>query len=187
MIRKKAELVLKKSLNRIKEELPFLIPAVNLFIPKEMDNLGKALNSISISTDGTYLFYNPQFLLKDFQDLGLKGIEYQILHVLMHCILGHLELDGLYKNRKLIWVVMDREVAHILEEIGYMNERISSQNREMNAYLGECYDIGCYFKVKTDSGLCKRMIIQEPKLMIDNHQFWKKRKSKQNKTNLHIA
>ncbi len=185
-----AELVLKKAMNRIKEEFPPLIPAVNLLSPKAVQEpLGKPKewlvdSWVSLATDGEYLFYDPDALLMDFRESGLMGVQYSVLHVMMHCVLGHLEMDGLYRDRQLLWTVMDREVTHLLSELGMEYEHhdlngrnISFYNKGMNDVLGTCYDIGCYFKVKNNRSVRRRILREGRNLQIDSHRLWSEQKT----------
>lgn len=47
-----------------------------------------------ISTNGKYIFFNPDWL----QKLKKESLEFMILHVLMHILLGHTERPTYYKG-----------------------------------------------------------------------------------------
>ena len=76
---------MKKAIEMIKEEFPPLIYAVNLLTLKKVDK------EMNISTDKEFLLYHPATVLFDLNTRGLRGIQYEILHVLMHALLGHWE------------------------------------------------------------------------------------------------
>ena len=177
MQKRNAQYVMKRTINRIKDEFPVLIPALNLLTPKAVESLERssAKDTSCMATDGESLFYQPEKLMEVFRWGGFTQIRYLLLHVLFHCILGHLELEGLYRDRRLLWVVFDREVGHLLEELG-MEEgacRIAWTNSELDDLLGESYDMGCYFKCKKNRLLRHEVLGYAESMRVDNHKYWR--------------
>ena len=173
---KRAEYIMKKAIQNIKEEFPPLIYALNLLKLKSTDSY------ILISTDKEYLLYYPEHVVREHRLLGIKGIQYAILHAVMHGLLGHWELDGHYGERNLLWLTMDREVGHLLEEMGYENKAVQDANEDIDELLGTCYDLGMYFRLRKDKKMARRFAKKDfhMLLQIDIHEFWRKKKEQQN-------
>ena len=177
---KKAEYIMKKAIQNIKEEFPPLIYALNLLSLKSAESL---LGYTAIGTDKEYLLYCPAQLINAFRYGGMKRIQYLILHTVMHGLLGHWELDGSYGVRWIFYLALDREVGHLLEELGYKEEVVCDANEDISELLGECYDMGVYFRLQKDKRLIKRFFNKHLAvgLLIDNHELWRKKKEKQKK------
>lgn len=177
---KRAEYIMKKAIQNIKEEFPPLIYALNLLELKSTDRFRL------ISTDKEYLLYHPENVISDYGYFGMKHIQKCILHTVMHGLLGHWELDGLYGERTWLWLAMDREVCHLLEELGYEDKESGSANEDIDEILGPCYDMGVYFRLRKDKKLARRFAKEDfgLLLMFDKHELWRKKKNEQqNKSN----
>lgn len=173
---KKAEYIMKKAIQSIKEEFPPLIYALNLLPLKSTDQY------VCISTDKEYLLYNPKNLMMEYKYWGMRKVKYWILHTVMHGLLGHWEMDGVYGERNLLWLSMDREVGHLLKELGYEDEAVEDANEDIDELLGASYDIGVYFRVRKDKRMLRKFAKEQfnALLEIDNHRFWRKKKEKKN-------
>ena len=108
----RAKTVLTFIINGIKDKYPVMTYALNMLELKEME--GKNSN---ISTDGQHLLYSPEKVLEHYEKKEFHKLKSQIMHVLLHGILGHLEMDLLYNDRALLWSVMDLEVTHLLNTL----------------------------------------------------------------------
>lgn len=168
---RQAELIVKKTVIMLIDEYPVLYSAMKLLQPKEY-----AEDKIKISTDGEYLLYSTPAVLGLYLKHGYSAIKYQIMHVLLHCILGHLEMNTLYRDKKLLWVAMDRQVYHILENLKLIPRYIYEWEC-MEEYLGNCYDIGCYYLAKSNSATYQKMLRDGKELVCDNHRFWNRKKT----------
>ena len=76
--------------------------------------------TIPVSTDGENLFYNAKWVQEIYERRGMKALQTHVLHIMMHCILGHLSEGDSYGCREGKWVFMDREVRFYMREFGFL-------------------------------------------------------------------
>ncbi len=175
-----AEQIIKRALLLLIDEYPMLYNAIKLLKPTEYREapsifiLCEELKlDKNISTDGKNLLYDEENVLWAFEKNGYPAIKKQILHVLFHCILGHLNETGVYKDKKIAWAVMDRQVCHMLHILLSNLWEISFYMEEtMNEYLGDCFDMGCYYKARSKAGIRKKILQDAEMILSDHHEFW---------------
>ncbi len=170
-----AEEILKKAIELLKDDFPILIYAINLLQPKPVKD-----KCVNLSTDGESLFYSPKEVVKNFSKLGYTWIKYELLHVLMHCLLGHLEMDGLYKDRGLLWSVMDYEVGMILRELPQADIYINALEyleKELKGKRG----MEIYYHGRRNTRLRLMLLNNRKELNIDDHKFWNPKKAPKKK------
>lgn len=95
-----AQKILRFSRQRITNEAPFLLTAIYTLVDRVRETNGP------ISTDGTYLCYDPIQVIEDFRK-EKESVAYQILHVTLHCLLGHLKERKEYADAELFDVAAD--------------------------------------------------------------------------------
>lgn len=69
-------------------------------------------------TDGTHIYYNPKMVIRREKYSGIRYLEYDIAHIVAHGLLGHFETTKEFRNKELLWVIMDAQVKMFLEKIG---------------------------------------------------------------------
>ena len=136
-----AKEIILKTMKLVKDDFPMLIYVINMLEPKEMEGKPRGL-----STDGEYLFYSPSRILEDFSKNGYDYIKTQLLHVVLHGLLGHLEMDGKYKDRKLLWTVMDLEVCKILNALWLDNYENKTRVQSEIIYSDRAHRIDDYLE-----------------------------------------
>ena len=176
-----AKEILLKTMKLVKDDFPMLIYVINMLEPKEMEGKPRGL-----STDGEYLFYSPSRILEDFSKNGYDYIKTQLLHVVLHGLLGHLEMDGKYKDRKLLWTVMDLEVCKILNALwldNYENKtRVQSEiiysdrAHRIDDYLEGHRGIAVYYYAKERWNRRQVLIEDGKELISDDHNLWNPQK-----------
>ncbi len=174
--------IMNRALLMLIDEYPMLYNAVKLLKPTAYGENPKSLLLCeqlalegNISTDGKKLFYDEEKVIRSFEKKGYKEIETEILHVLFHCILGHLNEADLYKDKKLAWAVMDRQVCHMVHVLQISQWQFSNYaEKKMNEYLGDCFHMGCYYKAKSKAGILKNVLEDCKGLLSDHHEFWDK-------------
>lgn len=165
-----AEIRMKLIAERLKRRFPILTYPISLLKFKAIEYPIKE----KIATNGEYVFFWSGSIDDDIHINGYKTLEKDLLHIVLHGLLGHFFIYNKYKNRKLISVAMDREVEHIVEELyGKKDYNIKSiANENMSAYLGECFNISCYYKGIKKKAICKKMLEYGKKLKSDDHEYW---------------
>ena len=187
----KAKKMIHQTMIDLKEQFPMLIYAINLLNNK--NKWKEITEDCKLSTDGEHLFYNPFQVIEDCKYKEKEELKKQLLHIVLHGLLEHFDMHLSYRDRKLLWVVLDREVEYILQEMLKQegdNYRLRTRNdyfeyeyeplQEMNDYLGENYHIGCYYKARKDKALRKLMLKDGQYIKRDNHEFWLKQMENKN-------
>lgn len=95
----------------ISQQAPILLGAVYALRERRRDAPGP------ISTDGVCLWYHPEQVLADFRE-DRRSVAEQILHVTIHCLLGHLNIRESYPNLDLFDVLADCKVAMFASALG---------------------------------------------------------------------
>lgn len=92
-------------------QMPILLGAVYALRERKRELPGP------ISTDGVHLWYHPEQILADFRTNRDRVAE-QILHVTLHCLLGHLNVRESYPDRELFDALADCKTAMFAAELG---------------------------------------------------------------------
>lgn len=160
--------ILSYSRRLITQQAPILLTAVYALKERERALPGP------ISTDGVFLWYHPEQILADFQKQR-ESVAQQILHVTLHCLLGHLSVRESYANRDLFDALADCKVTAFASALGCRLARgwefaIPSQIECNPAALPALYAL---FEGRQRS---RRDLIREvsrSSLRMDDHRLWK--------------
>lgn len=102
--------ILELTRRRLAQEIPALMLPLYLFRDQPIEK------PIPPSTDGAALFYCPQQLIADFKaDRNLPAR--QLVHVLLHCLLGHLPQRRGVKRLPLFDALADCRVQAIMDQL----------------------------------------------------------------------
>jgi len=105
-----ARQILQYSRQRVSRTIPLLLPAVYAMGEQVRKEPGP------ISTDGVNLWFHPEQVLQDFRQ-ETDSVAEQILHVILHCLLGHLRLRESFADKELFDAVADCKVSRFLSEL----------------------------------------------------------------------
>lgn len=171
--------VLLKLLNKLKQKYWSLLPAFQLIrfqIVKEPIT--------HLATDGEFVFYHPGMVYRCFQKKGnqkaAKQYSGEIMHIVIHGILGHFWMDEDYKDRKLCWGIMDLLVEHFIRTCFLKKEYGSDEwdeNYEWEERISGLLDkgMGSYFLIrKKRNGRKKVLTLAKSTAVHDNHLIWHK-------------
>ena len=122
--------IIERALSDVKEKLEPLTYAVNILTPKAV---GEEIHCVA--TDGNYLFFNAFQTIQYYERGEVSTIEYQIIHILLHGILGHFE-DTAYVRKKLAWRVMDLSVEQI--KLGFTTNTLNVQKESIVPLVWDC-------------------------------------------------
>ena len=173
------ETCVKTMLESLKYKFPMLVYPINLLKPKATNEKYDTM----FVTDGEYLMFNCQEFFRCYCGGEKIFLEWDILHIVLHGLLGHFATYSKYTKKKLIEVVMDREVLHLEREMcnGAEYENIiewwdACDEDSMSSYLGDSFDIGNYYKASKNKVLYQRMLRDGKKIRRDDHSHWLKPK-----------
>ena len=162
-----AERIIMLAQKRIALDTPSLLMAVYALQLKEKEN------DEPISTDGVCLWYHPERVLRDFQKNNSSVME-QILHVTLHCLLGHLKERDFYGDKRLYDMIADCKVAefasHICKNIGqHWQWGVPSAMYYKGEYTKQIYDgFSAHKNARRD------FLKEKKKVALDDHDLWKK-------------
>lgn len=129
--------ILHHSRRRITHMAPILLECIYALPEKVRTTPGP------LSTDGMALWFHPEQVIEDFR----KDRDYvarQLLHVTLHCLLGHLELRSEFKKKEIFDCVSDLKVAEFIR--GVCKNSFATVNGEPHGvfpfltYLSSLYD-----------------------------------------------
>ncbi len=163
-----------RALAHIKREYSCLIDAVNYLQPVAVEEkLG------GIATDGRKIFYHAEELDRGVSD---ECLEFRILHIIFHGLLGHFARGSDYDNRKLAWDVMDLQVVRLFNESGinYENFEILMQQGypDVRSLFKEQTGFSLYYNAGKDPALQRRvkqmsnMVRRLAPGDLDDHSTW---------------
>jgi hypothetical protein len=146
---------------------------VEFLYPLSRMNLKKGEIS-GIYTDGTCIYYCPRYVTNS----SVREVKYQIMHIIMHGILGHFE-----KNRELKsktqkqsgWAVMDAQVWWILDRMGMEIKNIGSISYA-DEILGGQYDFSHCKRAEENELYAFRLRAAGVSISVDDHKEWEKNK-----------
>ena len=150
--------------------------AMNILQIKEMEGM-----DIELSTDGRYLFYNPDRIIKDYKACGIEFIVCQYMHIILHLLLDDPKTYRNTRAQKLFSSYADLRCEILLYHMS------SSEKDEYRGYFDRCTDMGDYrtftafangseafpesfFELRRDRSECVR--VRNCKLKCDEHRFW---------------
>ena len=162
--KQEAAAIMQQAIMRLKQKCPGLIGAINMLKCKASEEIEQG-----ISSDGKYLYYNPQNVWARKWGRGYAEIMRDILHIICHGLFGHLDMHVLYRDRKLMWVAMDREVEY------YVNLLLEGPGEAywfMDDYLGKDYSLGCYYTARNNKAIRSKMLKDRLNVERDDHRWW---------------
>ena len=106
-IHEKAETILQRNIRSLRMTYPELI------YPLGRMKLVAVEEKVGISTDGYRILYNAEMVIE--HELRITD---ELLHILIHGLLGHFELDEQYiENKPILWRIMDLSVDTIAHHV----------------------------------------------------------------------
>lgn len=162
--------IINKAMQNVKSQLEPLTYAVNILKPQPVED-----DIEMLMTDSENLYFNARQVILLYERGQAICLEYQIIHILMHGILGHFS-DTEYMAKKLAWRVMDLEVEQILDEIQLKNP-MSCTRPDNYQTIG----MSLYHHALRDTVLRKRVLNIGAKRQVDDHElWWNRNKNKSN-------
>lgn len=165
---------------KIQSKFPFFSTAI-YFLELEIDE-----DIETIGTDGYYLYYNPNYIIKEYKEN--KNLLYLgIVHLLLHCLLRHFsKKQSTYYE--LYDVSVDFTVYLMLYELGFIT--LKSRNHVFNS-IPELKDlvkknkrrssISIYNQAMTNDSIANSLLNNADIFQLDNHTYWTRPKKHNNK------
>lgn len=139
--------------------------------------LKRVEETIDLTTDGYYIFYNFKKVRDSYESFGYKELLYQLLHTTFHYINNDHVTAEKFEDKSLINVILDQNIKTVLHMMGLTNPR-------NNMYLGllsqkKAYPHYSYYECIEDLNKRNCIISLKDDFISDNHEMWcysKKRK-----------
>lgn len=165
-----AEKIIKNADATLCAQLPTLLRGTNSLIFKA-DKEARP-----ISTDGTFLFYSPEAVLKSFKD-NPDSITGLILHSLFHCIFLHI-FKTEFKNRELWDLACDISAEKMITDCDFPflhNEKAEQQKtvfRDFSDKIKNFTAENLYYYLTTEDISDERLLIYKDLFIKDSHGLW---------------
>lgn len=121
-----------------------------------------------IGTDGVTLYYDPYVIMRQ----SRKQIMQQILHIMIHGMLGHFHIKDQYTQRLPRDYMMDIQVSYLQERIGTIAGNRLHILEVSDEWIKGDYSMNSYHflceKKKSDSSLDHYYSL----LLVDDHMMW---------------
>jgi hypothetical protein len=160
---KKAEQVLEFMMQRVKDDIHGLAYGLSIF------EMVPVKEKTDLASDGKHLFYQPEYVLSAYNMGNKDDLKQELIHLTLHGLLGHYELDEQYSRRTIIWDVMDRQVGKLNEMLG--GARLGDILEEERDDLDD-YDLALYFKACKLPSVANRLRKDRVIYKLDNHYLW---------------
>lgn len=172
-----ARKILHYSRQRLSRLVPALLPALYTLKDQCRPLPGP------LSTDGRSLGYHPQQVIQDFQ-ADRDGPARQLLHVTLHCLLGHLPARPEASHPALLDAVADIRVDSLAEALAGSFFSASRQAPpddilfwfRINDVVELCNLPGtlssCCNIIQNDFAACRELLDSAPHYRVDDHNLW---------------
>lgn len=161
------------ALRSLSRDYPFLQQAFYMLEKKETSEIS------SICADYKYLYYNKDYIIRNFQS-NFRRIKLGILHCVLHCL--HLHPSMKYEDRELWEAAADMAVFNLINSAGDLNDSLS---KKVNSFFKLCDDrdtLGIFKAASEDPKIKARLLKYTASDRLDNHSLWYKKAQKEDDT-----
>ncbi len=161
--------IINAALKKVKEDSYCLVYAVDILKPEPA---GEEMRCM-VSTDGERLFFKPKEVIKNYRCSGIKTIEEDIFHIILHGILGHFGMTEEYRHCALAGYVMDLQIEQIMEELGM--DRLERYRHKPDWYKTMGFSL--YNAALRDKELARNVCREGEMRRTDDHLLWWSKKT----------
>lgn len=157
-----AERIIDHMFLHLARQVPVLVPYKEMLVKKPVRE-----KTILFETDGISLYYNPEKLIRQYQDHWLlQATEQELLHIYLHGILGHFSKRRWFADKKLMDAVMDLQVSEVQAQ--FLGETLYGE-QEGIGLLGKSA-VELYQKACRNKEVGRFLDVFRKK---DHHELWK--------------
>lgn len=133
-------------------------------------------DEICLETNGRELFFSPKALMDYYRERNLKRVEDQLLHIILHGILGHFSMRDQFQNREVMDCCMDLEVFQMLLKVNQLKintDELNWQQHQLIRSLKEGKVISArkgYQKMASED--VDRLSFAKQCFIFDHHDTW---------------
>ncbi len=176
---KEAARIVKEMIVQFKREYWELAPFVELLTPKEgvvIDGRSGKPMEFKTSSDGEFLYYSVSHIMKLDSSGNRKHSFFQeLMHTLLHCILGDPEYYQNSRAKKLFSAYADLRVLYFMDTF-YGMRGVTFAGYQSYRSWGRLPE--SFILVRHNKRLCGSLRKEAGELEMDEHVFWEKQKDK---------
>jgi len=164
------KLRIRKAVGRLKERYPeFLYPLSRLRFQDRKEKGSDPTIANCLSTDGRTVFYD-----KDYMDKHIgKKLEYDIMHIVLHGMLGHFSHQKSYENKEYRDSCMDMQVLYFMHRLGMSGSDTEEELIRKSEETGTVdYSMRQYYRALGNERFAKWLLWYKNKIYHDNHREW---------------
>lgn len=122
-----------------------------------------------MGTDGLTLYYDPDFVLRQGREETMK----QIMHIMLHGVLGHFEIKDNYEQKSIRDLMMDLQVDYLLSRMGgvFSGRKQYGWNRLDDFVQGD-YSMSSYYRLVAKDEVHSGLSHYHHGLQVDDHSMW---------------
>lgn len=120
-----------------------------------------------LSTDGLNVYYSGKRIYETSSHL----LEEQLMHIVLHGVLGHFQQQEKYRYRAYRDPLMDAQVAYVLEGMGFVGKKLE-RLQEMETLLDGDYSMKQYYRALGEPKLQANLERIASTLSWDDHSEW---------------
>lgn len=163
-LQRQAEEILDWSRRKLASKLPEFYPALYLLIPEKSEAAGH------LRTDGEYLYYHPETVVKDY--LTRKDeIAVQILHIVIHGLMGHFaKRRG--SNAQIFDAAADLKVSELMKRMSvpFAVRWKAADERKLKAFESTSLEVIC--QLPESKKEAQEMLETAAPFRMDDHSAW---------------
>lgn len=129
------------------------------------------------ATDGVKVYYHPKYILEHKK----SELKMQLLHILLHGLLGHFESKDEYGQKAYRNFMMDVQVEYVLSRMNKQDSlsyaesvRQKSKWKKLDRYVQGDYSIGIYRRLCEKTILSSVVDYYNLQIQRDDHEMWDK-------------
>ena len=174
-----AKLWVKQVILELKSEYREFIYPISMLQIKEskMDKLQEGF-----ATDGTVIYYHPEYILENRKDT----LKLQLLHIILHGLLGHFEIKDQFAQKEYRDFMMDMQVEGVLMRMKCKYACSHGYSwRKLEQYVQGDYSMNLYRRFCEEEIPTMLLQYHYQALQADNHAVWDEGNNKK-KSKMHL-
>lgn len=165
-----AKFRIENCLERLKQRYPeFSFPLNGLtFIERTEENSCPDVLESKLSTDGQNVYYSPYWVNKN----RLHEMEAQIMHIVLHGILGHFLHQQEYPKHEYRDPLMDAQITQLMGMLGLGGPQLKDTLSQVERTLTGDFSTKQYYRALRDPTFGNELRYISWALAVDDHREW---------------
>lgn len=132
----------------------------------------------ALATDGITCFYDTTLVLQK----NSKKLQSEIVHILLHGLLGHFQMKDMYKDIDCRDIVMDVQVRYFMQRFQMYSDR--NEMLSFDSLFEKSYSMGQYFQLLNNPNVAMNKNFYRSICKVDDHEIWNQRNTSMQKKQL---